>query len=239
VRASPPAVALVALALVALGALAPGTLAVAHADGPVRSAPDGDPWFFGTFIGYGKRERERGEFGSSRERRVGPTFAVEGGRSIRPELSVALFVRLGVMRGEFPSFGSFGTLPYRGRDLSFGPRVDGWVARRRLRLGGALVKTMVRREYYRERMPTSELARIDREMDDLWYELRLGVVPLRRGGLELELGATYWFKPSNESNGSTSWYSVEVGLRWRGGRAATSASAGRRSSPAPAVPAAR
>lgn len=235
-RASLPAIALVALALVAL---APGTPAVAHAEGPARPAPDGDPWFFGTFIGYGKWERERGEFGSSRERRVGPTFALEGGRSIWPELSVALFVRLGLMRGEFPSFGSFGMLPYQGRDLSFGPRIDGWGARRRLRLGGALVKTMVRREYYRGRMPTSELARIDREMDDIWYDLRLGVVPLRRGGIELELGASYWFKPSEEDRGSMSWYSVEVGLRWRGGRVATSASAGRRSSPAPAAPAAR
>jgi hypothetical protein len=236
VRVSLPGVALVVIALVALSLGAP---AVARAEGPGRPAPDGDLWFFGTFIGYGKLERERGEFGSSREWRVGPTFALEGGRAIWPALSVALFVRLGVMRGEYPSFGSLGMLPYQGRDLSFGPRVDGWFARRRLRLGGALVKTMVRREYYRGRVPTSDLARLSRQMDDLWYDLRLGVVPLRRGGLELELGATYWFKPSDELNGSTSWYSFELGLRWRGGRAATSASAGRRSSPELAAPAAR
>jgi hypothetical protein len=231
VRASLPAVALVALAL--------GAPADARAEGPAGAGPGDGLWFVGTFVGYGKLDSERDKYGDAGDKRVGPLFTVEGGRAIWPELSFALFVRLGLMRGEAPEVGMFGPTAYQGRELSFGPRIDGWVARRRVRIGGALVKTMVRREYYRGRVPTFELARINRQMDDLWYDLRLGVVPLRRGGIELELGATYSFKPSGENNGSTSWYSVEVGLRWRGGRAATSASAARRSSPEPAAPAAR
>jgi hypothetical protein len=113
-----------------------------------------------------------------------------------------------------------GTADFTERQLRLGPRIDLWPVPGRLRMGVAFVRSWRRSEMAFSARGVDPAPILNRASDNT-YELRLGVVPLRWQGFELELSGSFSREPDEAaaSDGQIlSTFSVGFGLRWRTGR---------------------
>lgn len=216
-RGSPPAIA---AAVAAAGAL----LFAAPARAGDGCEPDDLPWFAGALVGAATIHLDSDpQTGVPAEKDRGMQLTAEGGKLLTPWLAAAFSVRFGGHRDQFhgdPVHDPIMFLAGNSYELGFGPRLYVLPFHGRLRIGFGISKLLSwQAEELDPRGNPGFIVRSTLTADELY----VGVVPYRRGALELELGATRT-SADPQTYQRLTWYALGIGLRWRvPGRAAPAA----------------